>query len=107
MESIDHIHLAGLVCNKFMPIIAKFRRNDRVAMLVFCFFCQYMHGVACWLSWPHDVLSCVLIYLYVMAFQGVTTNADEKLASFRQAREEQDKEYAEALARDEAKVCIQ
>ena len=47
MESIDHIHLAGLVCNKFMPIIAKFRRNDHVAMLVFCFFCQYMHGVAC------------------------------------------------------------
>lgn len=36
---------------------------------------------------------------------------DETLAEFRRIREEQDREYAEALAKDEAKVqnamCIQ
>ena len=27
----------------------------------FLCFCQYTHGVACQLSWPHDILLCVLI----------------------------------------------
>ena len=36
-----------------------------------------------------------------------TTTADgEDLTSFRRLREEQDKEFADALAIDEAKVCI-
>jgi len=36
-----------------------------VYMKIFFSSCQYSHGVAHWLTWPHNTLPCVLITVYL------------------------------------------